>query len=460
MAKETKIETKDFIPAISQDNLKSIYKCLLLTPGISTGSESSFTLQNIYQEQNQDIWGIPFTLMGDPGLGKSSIVKAICRELGLPCFSIIAAIRDPTSFSGIPVLREVEYDTGIQKYENDLPVYNSKDEPVTIKKKIMLEDKAIPADFFEISQLKHAVINFDEVSTAPAAVQAALLTVFLERKIGNFQLASGVRMTATANRSSQAANGSSIALPLANRMAWFQVPTPSVEEWKNYVLSDQNTSIDKTKPYLQIQTFVKEKWQDALVKAKGLVIAFINGKRELGLFSLPKEGADEIESLTYPTPRSWMMSIHALAGAFIHQLNKESIQFMISGIVGSGLGLEFMSFMKNIDIPDACDVLDGKVEFKHNKDRLDISYAVISSCQALLLSMHARKTENSDFIKLFKSRIVKMMHIIEHVQITSMDIALIALRTVTSLGHNTDPEVLLSLTRLSPIYSELQKKNV
>src|SRR5205823_11964182 len=62
------------------------------------------------------------------------------------------------------------------------------------------------------------------ISTAPPAVQAAMLRIVLERVVGDLELPPGVRVVAAANPPEQAADGWDLAPPLANRLVHLDWP--------------------------------------------------------------------------------------------------------------------------------------------------------------------------------------------------------------------------------------------
>ena len=62
------------------------------------------------------------------------------------------------------------------------------------------------------------LLFLDELSTAPPAVQAALLRVVLERIVGDLTLPTDVAVVAAANPPEQAADGWDLSAPLANRL--------------------------------------------------------------------------------------------------------------------------------------------------------------------------------------------------------------------------------------------------
>jgi MoxR-like ATPase len=49
---------------------------------------------------------VPCLLWGDPGVGKSSAVRSIGEALGLPVKVVIASIREPSDFAGLPVVND------------------------------------------------------------------------------------------------------------------------------------------------------------------------------------------------------------------------------------------------------------------------------------------------------------------------------------------------------------------
>lgn len=54
--------------------------------------------------------GVPTLLWGAPGIGKSSLLHALARAEGLPMETVIASLREPSDFAGLPVIRETGVD--------------------------------------------------------------------------------------------------------------------------------------------------------------------------------------------------------------------------------------------------------------------------------------------------------------------------------------------------------------
>ncbi|MFZ0387828.1 MAG: MoxR family ATPase, partial [Solirubrobacteraceae bacterium] len=144
--------------------------------------------------------GVPVLLWGAPGTGKTSVIRAIADTAGLPCEVVIASIREPSDFAGLPI---------IDRGDGSRP-------PSVVF--------APPSWATALSASGRGLAFFDEISTAPPAVQAALLRVVLERTVGDLKLPDTVSVVAAANPPEQAADGWDLSPPLANRFCHLDWP--------------------------------------------------------------------------------------------------------------------------------------------------------------------------------------------------------------------------------------------
>jgi hypothetical protein len=147
---------------------------------------------------------VPVLLWGAPGTGKTSAIRAMAEAMGLPCETVIASIREPSDFAGLPVV------TG------DVVRF------------------APPLWATRLAEAGTGVLFLDELSTAPPAVQAALLRVVLERTVGDLTLPDDVAVVAAANPPEQAADGWDLSAPLANRLchlSWETSPRGIAGGW-------------------------------------------------------------------------------------------------------------------------------------------------------------------------------------------------------------------------------------
>src|ERR1700754_3130820 len=130
---------------------------------------------------------LPVLLWGEPGIGKSAALTQLAAALDLPLTTVIASVHEPSDFSGLPV---VGADPAVQ----GVPM-------------------APPDWAVRLVQAGRGLLFLDELSTAPPAVQAALLRLVLERRVGALRLPPGVRVVAAAHPRPSAAGGRGASAP-------------------------------------------------------------------------------------------------------------------------------------------------------------------------------------------------------------------------------------------------------
>jgi MoxR-like ATPase len=81
-----------------------------------------------------------------------------------------------------------------------------------------------------LHEARAGYLFLDELSTSPPAVQAAMLAVALERRVGDQQLPRAVQIVAAANPPEKAAEGWDLSPPLANRFLRIAY-APAVDGW-------------------------------------------------------------------------------------------------------------------------------------------------------------------------------------------------------------------------------------
>ena len=120
---------------------------------------------------------VPVLIWGLPGGGKTAWLTQLAASMGAHLEVIIASIHDPTDFSGLQA------------------VVNNETHFI------------VPAWVNRVNSHPLSIVFLDEISTAPLAVQSALLRVVQERWVGETKLHSGVRFVAAANPPELAAGG-------------------------------------------------------------------------------------------------------------------------------------------------------------------------------------------------------------------------------------------------------------
>lgn len=252
---------------------------------------------------------VPMLLWGAPGTGKSSVVRAITDRQGLPHEVVIASIREPSDFAGLPVVSE-----GSVRF-------------------------APPACAVRLCQHERGVLFLDELSTAPPALQAALLRVVLERTVGDLVLPVGVAIAAAANPPDQATDGWDLTAPLANRFCHLQwnvdarIVSNGLAAGFETVVTEQPSQVSMA----------------GLAAGRGLVSAFLVARPALTCV-VPGDAA--AAGHAWPSPRTWEMAAVLWAGAATAHDPRSTRSILIRGAVGNGPGAEFLAWADELDLPD------------------------------------------------------------------------------------------------------------
>ncbi|MBF6475550.1 MULTISPECIES: AAA family ATPase [Nocardia] len=257
---------------------------------------------------------LPVLLWGEPGIGKTAALTQLAADLDLPLTTVIASVHEPSDFSGLPII-------GDDPAENGVPM-------------------APPDWAVRLVRAGRGLLFLDELSTAPPAVQAALLRLVLERRIGNIQLPRGVRIVAAANPRSSAADGWELSPPLANRFVHLQ--------WTH----DHDVvvrGLGGTWPHATLPRLAPEKLSEAVAFARRAVCVLLAARPAL-VHQLPS--AETRRSGPWPSPRSWEMTLRLIAFATAAGSSREVLSLLVRGTVGDGPGFELLAGLDRMDLPD------------------------------------------------------------------------------------------------------------
>ena len=146
----------------------------------------------------------PAFIWGPPGVGKSSVVHQVAKDLSLSVLDVRASQLDPTDLRGIPAV---------------------------------INGQAVwcPPAFLPSPDAPAGILFLDEINAAPPLVQASLYQLVLDRRIGDYILPPNWHIIAAGNRSEDRAVVFRLSSALANRFVHLNFET-SFDDWRQWAL--------------------------------------------------------------------------------------------------------------------------------------------------------------------------------------------------------------------------------
>lgn len=283
---------------------------------------------------------VPALLVSDPGVGKSALVRSLAAAESVPCKTVLGSHYEPSEIAGYPVLR------GDGSYGREAPVWAR-----------------------ELVAAGGGVLFLDELTTCPGATQGAMLSVVLERVVGDdVLLPDAVRVFAGANPADRAAGGVELEPPMANRFChlWFE---PSTDEWLDGMASGWSTN--------PASRAVRAD-ESRIAIAKSEVMGFIRTRPDL-LHVYPRDAFST--GGAWPSRRTWSMTAAALA--YLVEDDSPAIDAAVRGLVGEGAATEFLVWRATADLPDPAAVIaDPEGAFDWAAAEQDRVWAVLSGVTA------------------------------------------------------------------------------
>lgn len=288
----------------------------------------------------------PVLLWGNPGQGKSSVVEQLASDYQMHLETIIVSICEPSDFGGFPMPNPADREVAFL---------------------------AMPWAR-RLAEKGNGIAFYDEISCAPPANQAACLRPVLTSWVGELQLPSGVRTIAAANPADIAAGGWDIAPPLANRFVHLQWNLPADFVRDGFALGW---------PRIELPQPDKDLVTGLFKEAKLHVASFLAARGEL-VTQVP--ASLDSANMGFPTPRSWETVAKLLSFAKAARVNDNVLALLIGGTVGDAAATEFITFVKNLDLPDPEQLLADPNSYQMPRDRGDKAYAIASSVWSAYLT--------------------------------------------------------------------------
>ena len=228
----------------------------------------------------------PVMVWGAPGVGKSTAVWELTKELGIGFIDVRLAQREPVDMRGLPVPDEKE---------NSVKWLVSGEWPRDPKSR--------------------GIIMFDELTAADKTLQVAAYEFILDRRLGAlYSVPPGWYIMAAGNRTEDRAVACAMSSALANRFLHVEVAA----EANSFLAWAKENSIHPT------------------------VINFIKIRPQL-LFSQKNEDLQR----GWPSPRSWER-VSTMIKIAEKNKRKTTLKHTVPGLIGIGAASEFLAFYKNM----------------------------------------------------------------------------------------------------------------
>jgi hypothetical protein len=236
---------------------------------------------------------VPF-IKGSPGLGKTSLTRAIAKKANLKYIDIRLASCDPTDMTGFPQI------DGVRCKSHYIPFDT-----------FPLEDDPIPDGY------DGWMIGWDEFNGGFAAVQKASYKILLEKEVGLFKLHPMVRQVCMGNLDTDKAMTEELSTALQSRLIHFRC-------------------------HSDLAGFLK--WATA-ADLTHHIGSFLNYKPELLNNFDPEK---ETEEDTYSCERTWEFAHKQITDSGV-DIDSKYMLYMLGGALGEGVAREFVAFLKIFD---------------------------------------------------------------------------------------------------------------
>ncbi len=288
---------------------------------------------------------VPVLLWGSPGTGKSGLVASLGRLDRLHTATVIGSLREPADLAGLPVVQS--------------------DGSVVL---------AAPRWARELVEADGGYLFLDELSTAPPAVQAAMLRVAMEKVVGDLTLPAGTRIIAAANPADVAAGGWELEPPTANRFLHL-THRPDLDTFADGLAAGFDAATahrdeDRLRPGTDADR----------ARSVGQVLGFLRSRPQRFDDCPQAPGAG---GGAWPSPRTWHHLQRVLT--YLSEDTAEARRLAAVGLVGEAAGMEFLTWVRHSDLPEPTAVLDGLVDLDPDL-RDDQRFALLSGVASVAIA--------------------------------------------------------------------------
>ena len=228
----------------------------------------------------------PLFIHGSPGIGKSTIVNAVCKSRGIEFIDVRLAQMDPCDIRGLPVPNK------------------------ELKQMDWFVNGTWPRD-----PNGKGIIFLDELSSCDRSVACASYELVLDRRLGKlYSVPPGYLIVAAGNLTTDRAIATTMSSALANRFMHVEL-TSSAEDWVEWGAAND---------------------------IHPAVLGFIKTRPE-NLFSMKNQNLER----GWPSPRAWHR-VSEMCKIFDVDKSgsKTLLQKIVYGLVGNSAGIDFMTYYK------------------------------------------------------------------------------------------------------------------
>jgi len=241
-------------------------------------------------------------LLGDPGVGKTSVARLVAQAIGKPLATLIGATTDPVDVAGVPFLRIDG--KGVDRF---------------------------PLSIVQTACERPVLLFLDEISAAPPSVQAAFLRLILERVAGDLSLHPDTRVIAAANPPEQAPGGFELSAPLMGRVVVFKF-RPTHYEVLDF-MSGLGSDADDASP---LDKALRIEAEDFAITA--------GAQPDLLQIDIPSECITG--GIPWAAPRNWEHALRGRAAARVNNVGVEITALITEGAVGKQIATAYEGILK------------------------------------------------------------------------------------------------------------------